>query len=227
MDRLFDMTDKNWNGRFHQVHDPVHAAASKVKTTTAQDKVPDAPPSHSLQAYEGVFSADGYPDLVIRLQEDGGLQACTVDSLDWSQLRHYHFDVFEWHLALWDTWIKTRFMVDDLGELNAVAVPLAPEVPDIVFQRKSIAIGAAVLDALAGEYRSEVPGSIFRVEYRKGKVYWSENREPAAEALARKCSASAAEFSIASNRVVFICADGQWNNLELRTPGAAFKARRV
>jgi hypothetical protein len=170
IDRALDLADRDWNTKFHGVFDPILAAEAKGKQTAAQEKVEQAPPTHALETYLGEYESDGYPDFAVRV-EGGQLQACTVGSFPWMTLRHYHYDVFEWHLEDFDHWMKVRFLVDDNGEVSSVAVPLEGAVEDILFKRKQPKLSEALLKALAGVYVSPIEGLAFTVTVRDGKVF--------------------------------------------------------
>jgi hypothetical protein len=103
-----------------------------------------------------------------------GLQACTVGSLDWSELRPYHYDVFEWHLPFFDDRIKVRFLVDDQGEVDAVSIPIEPAVENVAFVRKPPELAGELIAQLVGAYESPVEGLAFAVTAHDGKVYLSQ-----------------------------------------------------
>ena len=107
IDRALDLPDRQWNKKFHDMFDPIIAGQAKAKDTAKEEKIVDAPPSHALDTYIGSFEADGYPDFAVR-QHESGLQACLAGSLDWSEMRHYHYDVFEWHLEDFDFLDKSK-----------------------------------------------------------------------------------------------------------------------
>lgn len=135
IDRALDLSDRNWNARFHSVFDPMFAGEAKAERTSAQERIEGAPMTHRPEAYVGAYAAKGYPDFAVRY-EDERFQACIVGGTDWSELRHYHYDVFEYCVADFDMWIKVRFLTDDAGEIDSVSMPVEPEVENIVFTRK-------------------------------------------------------------------------------------------
>jgi CubicO group peptidase (beta-lactamase class C family) len=225
IERVLDLPSQDWNAKFHKIVDPLIAAAGRGKKTTAQDKLADALQSHALEAYQGVYSADGYPDFSVKI-ENGQLYACTLGSLAWSELRHYHYEVFEWHLSLWDDWIKAKFSVDDTGDISAVSIPLAIGVPDIVFTRTPLALGELTLSAIAGEYDSGIDGLIFSVSHKNGKLYWQESEQVEYEVKPCHECGSEVECQVNRSRVVFIQADGVFKRLILKTPDGTYEASR-
>lgn len=226
LDRVLGLPRRDWNRRFHATHDPLLAAISKGEADAAGDRAPDAPPTRPLADYTGSYAADGYPDFAVRQQGDA-LQACTVGSIDWSQLRHRRHDIFDWHIPLWDnSWFRASFSVDGDGTIGAVSLPLAAGVPDIVFRRKPLVVDAATLDALAGDYDPGIAGLVFHISHRNGKLFWTETGQPAMECLPRALGGNEAVFGIEDTRVVFTRVDGQWARVAARTRSATYEARR-
>lgn len=225
IDRALGLDARDWNARFHTTFDPLIAAEARGKQTAAAERVTDAPPTHPLEACAGVYEADGYPDFAVEL--DGtDLRARTVGSLDWSELRHYHYNVFEWHIAAFDQWVKVRFQVNDSGEVDSVSVPMEPTVDNISFTRKQPELSEQILAALAGEYESPVAGLSFAVAVRDGKVYVAQSGEAPAEVKARTLTAGIVGFKMEGVRLDFV-RDGQAiSRLVIKAPGMTLEAPR-
>lgn len=225
MDRALSLPSRDWNKKFHTLLDPIHAAAGRGRRTSAEERLKDAPSSHAIEAYEGTYHADGYPDFAVRI-ERGKLSACTVESLPWSELRHYHHDIFEWYIPIWDEWIKAKFLVDEAGDVGAISMPLASDVPDIVFKRKSLVVEPATLADIAGVYDPGINGMLFYLTTKGGKLYWNEPGQPLVEAAPCKSSLSEVEFKVGRSRVVVRQIGGVWALLVAKTPSATFEATR-
>ncbi len=138
------------------------------------------PPTHPLEAFVGTYAADGYPNFAVRIGGEA-LQACTVGSLDWSELRHYHYNVFEWRLADFDRWVKVRFLVDDQGEVDAISIPIEPEIENVTFARKQPELAGEWVAQLVGEYDSPVEGIAFTVTAHNGRIYVAQTGRPPEE----------------------------------------------
>ncbi|HZG68056.1 MAG TPA: serine hydrolase, partial [Herpetosiphonaceae bacterium] len=180
VDRALDLADRDWNRRFHAVFDPLLVAREQAKQTAADERIADAPPTHRIETLVGTYTADGYPDFAVRADGDS-LQACTVGSLDWSELRHYHYNVFEWHLADFDMWVKVRFLVNDQGEIDAISIPIEPEVENATFTRKPPELTGDLIALLVGEYDPPVDGIVFTVTANDGKIYVAQTGSPPEE----------------------------------------------
>ncbi len=225
LDRALDLPDRDWNTKFHALYDPLLAGQAQAKQTAAQERVAAAPPSHPLETYLGEYAAEGYPDFAVRL-EAGQLQARTVGSFDWSGLRHYHYDVFEWHLADFDEWIKVRFLVNDTGDVESVAVPLEPAVENIVFTRIPPELGADLLAALAGEYALPIEGIVITLSVHDGKVYAAQTGNPPEEIKPYRLTAEWVGFAHKRTRFDFARAGAAVTRLVLKEPGMTLEAAR-
>jgi len=170
LDRALDLPPRDWNARFHGLFDEAFRSMAHGKTTATRERVPDAPPSRPLDAYAGAYATDGYPDVEVRREGDD-LEARLVGSLDWSPLRHLHYDVFEWELTGVDVRMVVRFQTDDQGAIGSLATPIEPEVADAVFRRRPLVLPADVLAALPGTYDTPIEGLAIAVTVTGGKVY--------------------------------------------------------
>jgi len=171
MDRALNLPDRNWNTRYHRVLDPLIIAEAKGRNTSAAERLEEAVATHPLETYAGTYEADGYPDFTVKLV-DGALAAWTVGSLAPSTLRHYHYNIFEWHLADFDFWMKIHFVINDNGEINAVSIPMEPTVENVIFKRQAVELSEHHIAALVGEYEPPVEGLTITISAREGKVYY-------------------------------------------------------
>jgi CubicO group peptidase (beta-lactamase class C family) len=135
-DRALGLETRDWSQRFHARLDPMIRAMAADRKESNDRRVADAPATHPPEAYAGIYSAPGYPDIGIRLHE-GGLQCCLLGSFDWSPLAHCHYDVFEWFLDEYDISARLRFSMNEDGEIDALAAPMEPNVGDIIFRRRA------------------------------------------------------------------------------------------
>jgi len=138
INRALGLPNEDWNSKLHKIVNPMYIVAAKTNKELANKRISDTLPSHPLASYVGTYKAQGYPDFKVRFKK-GYLEACTVNSLAWSKLRHYHYDTFEWHLSNYDSWMKLHFIINSDGNINSVSLPLEPTISDIVFERELIA----------------------------------------------------------------------------------------
>ncbi len=137
LDRALNLPSDNWNAKLHNLIDSGHAKQLESSEKAREIRISDSPMSHPPKDYVGIYEAEGYPDFAVKFEDDR-LRACTVGGLDWGELRHYHYDTFEWHVFVYDFWMKFRFSVNVDGEIDSAFLPLEPAVGDIVFRRKVV-----------------------------------------------------------------------------------------
>jgi len=216
IDRALDLPDCNWNTKFHKMYDPVIVGEAKAKQTAADEKLGDAPPTHTLDAYLGTFAAKGYPDFAVRMKGEE-LQACTVGSLDWSELRHYHYNVFEWHITNFDIWIKVRFFVNDNGEIDSVSIPIEPVIENLIFTRKQPGLTDDLIAELVGIYDPPVDGIVFTITANGGKIYAAQTGNPPEEIIPYKLNDDLAGFRMDQSRLDFVRENGVINRMVLKS----------
>jgi hypothetical protein len=227
IDRALGLPSKDWNRKFHDLFDPLIAGQAKSKQVSAAERIADAPPTHPLSTYVGVFAADGYPDFGVRLNESGQLEAALVGSLDWTTFRHYHYNVFEWHWADFDLWSKVRFLINDNGEVDSVAIPIEPMVEDVIFARKEPELDKALIDAVLGVYAAPMDGVVYTVSTHQDKLYFTETGMAGQEMTAYRVDDQVMGFRIKRTRLDFELEDGQVTRLWLKAPGMTLEAPRM
>lgn len=225
IDRALDLPDRDWNSRFHNIFDPFIVGQAKAKQTAQEERLSEAPPSHPLDAYIGTFAAEGYPDFAVRHGADG-FQASTVGSLDWSTLRHYHYDVFEWHMTDFDEWLKVRFLTGDTGEIDMVSVPIEPEIANVTFTRKPPQLTEEVIAALLGVYDPPIDGMTITITARDGHVYATQTGGTAEEIKPYLLTDARVGLVHERTRFEFVRENGQISHLVLKMPFITLEAPR-
>jgi CubicO group peptidase (beta-lactamase class C family) len=225
LDRALDLPDRKWNTKFHLAEDPIILGEARNKQTAQEEKLENAPTTHPLEHFVGTYASPGYPDFAVRLQ-DNHLQACTLGSLNWSELRHYHYDVFEWYLADFDFWVKVRFLVDDNGSIDSVSIPIEPAVDNVIFTRKPPELDQAILDALVGEYHTPVDGLAFTITVHAGKVYAAQTGSAPEEIKAYTLGEHLVGFRLKRDRLDFLRTPDGVNRIIIKTPDLTIEARR-
>ena len=225
IDRALDLSNRDWNKKFHEMFDPIIIGEEAAKKTAAQEKVENAPPSHSLDNYVGNYKAEGYPNFAVRMNGDS-MQACTEGSLDWSALRHYHYDIFEWHLADFDVWVKVRFLVNDEGEIDSVSVPVEPEVENTIFTRKPPELSNEIIAELLGNYDTTIDGVAFSITAHERKVYIVQTGGSPEEIKPYKMSNNTIGFKLRRSRFDFTREKDAIKRMVLKTPDMTIEALR-
>jgi len=226
IDRVLDLPDQDWNKKFHEIFDPMIAGEAKAKLTASDEKIDGAPTTHPTENYLGVFEADGYPDFSVR-ESDGKLEACTVGSFDWSTLKHYHYNIFEWHMADFDIWMKVKFQVSENGDIDMVSIPLEPEVENIVFTRKLPDLDDATIAALVGEYDLPIDGIAFTITAHDGKIYATETGTSARELTLYKVDDHLVGFMMERIRLDFMRENGKFSEMIFKGQYTTLEGKKI
>ncbi len=225
LDRALDLEPRDWNARFHGLFDEAFGAMARGKTTATRERITDAAPTRPLDAYTGAFAADGYPDFAVQL-EGGELQARLVGSLDWTPLRHLHFDVFEWDVIGFDSRMVVRFLTDEQGSIAAVAVPIEPEVDDATFRRRAIELPADVVRTLLGTYDTTIDGLSITIGEQADTLYATQTASTPEELTAYAFDEHMVDLRFERTRLDFTRSADGIQNLTIKSPGLTLEARR-
>jgi CubicO group peptidase (beta-lactamase class C family) len=225
IDRALDLPDREWNTKFHAMVDPLIVAHAKGKQTASEERLEKAPPTHLLELYAGSYAAEGYPDFAVR-RKDEALQASLVGSLDWSELRHYHFNQFEWHLADFDEWVRIQFLISDQGDLDSISIPIEPEVENVTFTRKEPELAEALVNALVGEYVTPIAGVAFTMTAHEGKIYAAQTGTPPTEIKCYKATDDVVGFRMDRVRLDFVREGDRITGIVIKTPSMTLEAER-
>lgn len=225
IDRALELPEGGWNRKFHDLFDPIIAGQAQGKQTATAERVTDAPPTHPPATYTGTFEADGYPDFAVKLEDDA-LQACTVGSLEWSTLRHYHYNVFEWHMTAWDNWMMIQFLVNENGEIDMVSLPIEPAVDNVIFRRKAPTLAPELIAAICGVYEPPIAGMTVTISAQADKIYFTQTGAAAQEIKPYLLNDKVVGFRLDRMRLDFAREQETISHLTLKMPGMTLEAPR-
>ncbi len=227
-DRLLDLPDNNWNPRWHALYDEFFAATDLDREIAGQEQAHDAPHTHPLQDYTGEFAADGYADLIVKLDEDR-LQAWIAGA--WYPLEHYHYDIFNLDLERFELRVPVRFLMSIQGEIEALSVALEPQVEPVVFKRKPLTVDTSTLAALVGRFALPIEGMELAVVLKQGRLFMVITGQTEEELLPRRLSNAGVEFQAKGAmdvRLEFMRdEEGNYLTTILKQPNQVFRAQRV
>jgi len=138
-DRLLGLPPSNWNARFFERAQRSRTAAIAARAREDSTRVPNTSPSHPLDAYVGTYSHPAYGDMVVNRDSSGALRLRF--GMYKFPLPHFHYDVFRFSPPIGDPvhnrfrW-RVAFQSDVDGNITALAAPVEPTVPPIVFTRR-------------------------------------------------------------------------------------------
>ena len=133
-DRLFNLEPEPWSERIFSILKTTGTEEEKARKALLTKRKEGTHPSLSLEAYEGAYHNPGYGPLTVEENAEGLLLNFNGQKI---YLKHFHFDVFEcvYEEEGKNIWALVRFVLDKLGQVNAVEIPFEPSVKDIVFKK--------------------------------------------------------------------------------------------
>ncbi len=124
-DRLLGLPPIDWVARQRKADSAASERAGKERDRIDQQRRPGTQPTHPLSAYAGSFQHPGYGKLTVAV--DGASLTITLDPHR-ASLSHYHYDV--WRIQDPGGVVPfgglLRFLTNEKGEVDRVAVPLEP-----------------------------------------------------------------------------------------------------
>lgn len=133
-DHLLGLEPVDWVKRTEEREAKQKAAEDEELKKELSERKPNTHPSHELNDYAGRYEDPAYG--ILTIQAAGDSLTATLNKL-WFPLHHYHYDVFEVppdSNGAVDLG-KLRFLTNVDGNINAIAAPLEPDAPEIVFTR--------------------------------------------------------------------------------------------
>jgi CubicO group peptidase (beta-lactamase class C family) len=134
LERLLGLDQIDWVARTKQQQQEAEARRKKQQEERAAERKAGTTPTHALAAYAGDYDHPGYGRFSVQVAGDGlevSYEAFRV------RLKHFHYDVFEIEDPGNTVPLSGRvsFLLDRKGDVDRMAVPLEPNVPDIVLTR--------------------------------------------------------------------------------------------
>jgi hypothetical protein len=123
--------------------------------------------------------------------------------------------------------MKIRFLVNDLGDVGSISIPIEPAVSDLTFTRKLPQLTDDLFAALIGEYQTPVEGIAISITAHNGKVYAAQTGSAAEEIKLYRLDAGLIGFMMKRNRLDFVRKDGRITHLVLKTPDITLEAPKV
>jgi CubicO group peptidase (beta-lactamase class C family) len=134
IDRMLGLSEAPWAQRAKDDAAKGKEAQAKAKAADEAKRKKDAPPTHALANYTGQFEHPAYQ--ILAIAQEGDRLTFDLHSLTGS-LKHYHFDIFqvaEGTSPLAGT--RMTFLMNSAGEIDRIAIPIEPNVKEIIFTRK-------------------------------------------------------------------------------------------
>lgn len=227
VDRALDLPEAAWNDQYHAIWQAVESAEGKDQAVSADERHPDAPPSHPLASYAGTYRADGYADFVVA-HEEGNLRGFFFG--DWWPLAHYHYNVFELDVDHFEVKFKVIFGVEPSGAISSVSVPVDTSVENILFRRAPLDLDDEVLAALQGTYDFPIEGMAVVVRQKGGSLYAALTGQPETELAPTTQTTEGVTFAMKGEEHVsleFRRGTEGYDLLRVKQFGALFECPRI
>ena len=176
-DRMLKLTKKDWNGLRLSEKAKAKQNQKDADKSVTKPNVVNAPPTHKIKDYEGLYTCKGYGTLNIVSKNDS-LFVLLKNATFW--LKHTTYDVFYLYHADKRYGIDTsdrsnfsvQFVINKLGEIESLETDLQAGLPPFVFKKipKSVAIAADALKKYEGEY--ELGGMTAKVYVKNSSVLY-------------------------------------------------------
>jgi hypothetical protein len=162
-DRLIGLEPVDWHRRLKERTAKAKQMMKEVEKKGGGERKPDAPPTHPLPDYAGTYEHPGYGPAVVRRKDDHLEVSYGLLS---SELKHVHYDTFEFVLDLFTPTQRLMFQLNPEGDVNAISVPVDMGLKPVTFTRvpEQAAVEKGMLEQYAGTY--ELMGVSVRVALR-------------------------------------------------------------
>jgi len=133
-DRLLEAPPADWVARQKKADAEQAERQAKQAAARQAERKPGTSPSHPLEDHVGRYDHPGYGTMLVSLR-DGGLSITLEPHV--ARLRHFHFDVWEIQDpgGVVPFGGRLRFLSNDRGVIDRIAVPLEPAGAEIIFTR--------------------------------------------------------------------------------------------
>jgi CubicO group peptidase (beta-lactamase class C family) len=136
VDRLLGLERKDWNGKALAKWKAGQAASKEAETKKDTLRKPGTTPAHPIDDYAGEYEHPGYG--IVRIEaRDAGL-VMTYNNIV-TPFEHWHYEVFNGLENPDDHTfenLRIQFLSNLKGDVDRVAVPLEPAVPEILFSKR-------------------------------------------------------------------------------------------
>ncbi len=172
-ERLLGLDPTPWSDRYLAIYKKSKQAGKEGRAKAGADRVPNAPPSHAIEAYAGTYEHPAYGDMPITFKEGKltfGFRAMNLP------LEHYHYERFDTpddeEFGKW----SLNFQTNPQGDVDKVVVSIDEK--EVTFVRRPDRLDAKTLALLAGTYETAT-GMKFQVLLKEGVLYLAVPGRPA------------------------------------------------
>jgi CubicO group peptidase (beta-lactamase class C family) len=172
-DRMLKEKYVDWSSKGRKQVEKGKKAEADAKKSASSSRKPNAPMSHPIKDYEGIYSHKAYGSFYVNLKNDSLFVQLKDKSL-W--LKSFHYDVFDAWLVdkkegidtVNQEALKVQFVLNLAGDIESASLQLEPSIKPLIFTRsaKELALKSDDLSKYSGEY--ELAGTVMKF-YVKGE----------------------------------------------------------
>jgi CubicO group peptidase (beta-lactamase class C family) len=223
-ERIFGLSQTDWNKRGLEMIAKNKAEVEKKKTEADKDRKQGTHPSHPIEEYAGEFENPGYGVMTIALK-DGKLSGI-YNGIAFD-IEHYHYDVFTLSGEDFEEPMKAVFYTDIKGNISAIETSLEDSVDPIRFKRlpERSMMNKEFLQKFTGKY--ELIGIVVAVTLKgENTLFVTVPGQPDYELVPYKGT----EFNLKNLQgysVEFTEENGKVTKLVFKQPNGNFEAKRI
>lgn len=175
-DKMLGLKYFDWDTYQKGKIDSAKAAAKKAEASVVSTKKLNAPPTHALKDYEGIYTNKGYGSFTIAVKDDS-LMVYFPHNTWW--LRSLHYDVFDAFEVDKHTGIDTsdkggdpiQFKMNTAGDIESLDIPFEGGLKPIVFERapKPKEVSTDSLQKYVGTY--SISGVDITISIKESKLH--------------------------------------------------------
>lgn len=175
-DKMLGLKYFDWDTYQKGKIDSAKAAAKKAEASVVSTKKLNAPPTHALKDYEGIYTNKGYGSFTIAVKDDS-LMVYFPHNTWW--LRNLHYDVFDAFEVDKHTGIDTsdkggdplQFKMNTAGDIESLDIPFEGGLKPIVFERspKPKEVSTDSLQKYVGTY--SISGVDITISIKESKLH--------------------------------------------------------
>jgi CubicO group peptidase (beta-lactamase class C family) len=176
-DRLLKLPFFDWNKDILESNRKAKEAAKTAEKTASSNQQKNTKPSHTLKAYEGIFTHPGYGSMEV-IEQNDSLFVHIYDN-DPAWLKHFHYDVFQPYNVdksgkpdtTANSPLRFQFFMNESGDIHSLSLKLEPTIDPLSFKKtpRTVKTSADELQKFAGEY--ELGAAVVKISVKNNTLF--------------------------------------------------------
>lgn len=231
-DRMLGLNRTDWLGEKLEADKKAKETAKAAQSTVTSNKKTGTQPSHSLKAYDGLYSHPGYGTMDVAVKDDSLIISFGKHN-DW--LKHVHYNVFQpipkHPIRGIDTSdnspVRVHFTMNDAGDIDGLTLQLEPTLEALKWKRqvKAVAVSADNLKKFEGTFEF-APGAEAKFYLKNNTLYAFIAGQPEYELVPAGNSKFALKVLNGFYTEFEMDKDGNPTSVSFIQPNGTFKAKK-